>query len=129
MRGTSNGWCTTSGRRDDVATLRSRWDDMTDTTSLPPKASTTCAFDVFVKCPLCGSSEYKLLFAHKEIGNVVRCTQCKLKFTRSRWTASMPELRQEHPEPLSDMYLQKQESQIDDFLDILTRIKGYQANG
>jgi hypothetical protein len=102
---------------------------MTDTTSLPPKASTTCAFDVFVKCPLCGSSEYKLLFAHKEIGNVVRCTQCKLKFTRSRRTASMPELRQQHPEPLPDMYLQKQESQTDDFLDILTRIKGYQANG
>lgn len=102
---------------------------MTQTATLEPTGSAIDLFNVFVKCPLCGSPDYQLLFAHKECGNVVRCTQCQLKFTRSRWTASMPELRQQHPEPLPDMILQKQDSQIDDFLDILNRIKRYQASG
>jgi SAM-dependent methyltransferase len=96
-----------------------------------PTGSASGLFDVFVNCPLCGSPDYQLLFAHKQCGNVVRCTQCQLKFTRSRWTASWPELRQQRPEPepLPDMILQKQDSQFDDFLDILNRIKRYQASG
>jgi SAM-dependent methyltransferase len=102
---------------------------MTKTAISAPTGSAIDLFDVFVNCPLCGSLDYQLLFAHNESGNVVRCTQCQLKFTRSRWTASWPELRQQHPEPLPDMILQKQDSQIDDFLDILDRIKRYQASG
>jgi SAM-dependent methyltransferase len=99
---------------------------MSQTATLEATHST---IDVFVNCPLCGSPDHQLLFAHKECGNVVRCTQCGLKFTRSRWTASMPELRRQNPEPLSDMVLQKQDSQIDDFENILSRIKLYQASG
>lgn len=102
---------------------------MDETATLEPAGSAIGLFDVFVNCPLCGSPDGRLLFAHKECGNVVRCTQCHLTFTRSRWTASWPELRQQHPAPLPDMILQKQESQIDDFLDILNRIKRYQASG
>jgi SAM-dependent methyltransferase len=102
---------------------------MTRTATLEPTGAAIGLFDVFVNCPLCGSPDYQLLFVHKECGNVVRCTQCHLKFTRSRSTASWPELRQQHPEPLPEMILQKQESQIDDFLDILNRIKRYQAGG
>ena len=94
-----------------------------------PKGPGTPLFDVFVNCPLCGSPEHKLLFAHRECGNVVSCTQCQLRFTRSRWSPSWPELRQQHPEPLPDMILQKQESQIGDFLDILAGIKRYKASG
>jgi SAM-dependent methyltransferase len=102
---------------------------MTQAATLEPTGSAIDLFEVFVNCPLCGSPDYQLLFAHQEIGNVVRCTQCQLKFTRSRRTASWPELRQQHPEPLPDMILQKQDSQTDDFLDILDRIKRYQASG
>jgi SAM-dependent methyltransferase len=102
---------------------------MTATATLEPTGSTIGLFDVFVNCPLCGSPDHQPLFAHKKCGNVVRCTHCQLRFTRSRWTVSWPEMRQQHPEPLADMILQKQDSQIDDFLDILNRIKRYQASG
>lgn len=104
---------------------------MTESATLEATGSVIELFDVFKNCPLCGSPDYKLLFAHKECGNVVRCTQCQLTFTRSRWTASWPELRRQRPEPepLPDMILQKQDSQTDDFLDILNRIKRYQASG
>jgi SAM-dependent methyltransferase len=102
---------------------------MTQTETLKAVSSTIGLFDVFVRCPLCGCSAYRLLFTHKECGKVVRCTRCGLKFTRSRSTASWPELRKLHPEPLPSMVLQKQDTQIDDFLDILQRIKRYQARG
>ena len=102
---------------------------MTQSSAAEPIGSAVDLFDVFVSCPLCGSPEYQLLFAHKECGNVVRCAKCQLRFTRSRSTVSMPELRQQHPEPLSDMILQKEESQIDDFLEIINRIKRYQPSG
>jgi SAM-dependent methyltransferase len=41
----------------------------------------------------------------------------------------MPEMRQQSQDPLPDMILQKQDSQTDDFLDILKRIQLYQASG
>jgi len=41
----------------------------------------------------------------------------------------MPEMRQQNPDPLPDMILQKQDSQTDDFLDILDRIQRYQVSG
>lgn len=41
----------------------------------------------------------------------------------------MPEMRQQNPEPLPDMILQKQASQTGDFLDIIDRIKRYQTGG
>jgi SAM-dependent methyltransferase len=41
----------------------------------------------------------------------------------------MPVLRRLNPEPLPAMVLQKQDSQIDDFLDIIKRIKVYQSGG
>ncbi len=41
----------------------------------------------------------------------------------------MPELRQKNPGPLPDMVLQKEDSQTDDFMDILNRIKRYQPSG
>ena len=85
--------------------------------------------DVFTSCPLCGSPDYQLVFEHDICGNVVRCTQCRLKYTRSRRTAPMAELRQKDPRPLPDVILEKQDGQTDDFLDILKRIKGYQPNG
>lgn len=113
----SRGWCTPG------------CGDVTQTGTLGPTGSAIDLFDVFVICPLCGSPDHELLFAHKECGNVVRCTQCQLKFTRSRWAASMLELRRQHPEPLSDRVLWKQEGQTGDFLDILNRIKRYQASG
>jgi SAM-dependent methyltransferase len=102
---------------------------MSQTATLEPAGSAVDVFDVFVDCPLCGSPDYQLLFTHKQCGNVVRCTHCQLKFTRSRWTSSWRELRRQHPEPLPAMILQKQDSQIDDFLDILNQIKNYQASG
>ncbi|MGQ0445605.1 MAG: class I SAM-dependent methyltransferase, partial [Beijerinckiaceae bacterium] len=85
--------------------------------------------DGFVVCPLCRSPEYQQLFAHKECGNIVRCAHCQLTYTRSRWTPSMPEMRRLDPQPLPDMILQKQDSQIDDFNDILNRIRLYQPGG
>jgi SAM-dependent methyltransferase len=102
---------------------------MTESATMDPPGPTSHIFDVFVTCPLCGSSDYKLILAHKECGNLVRCSQCQLKFIRSRETPSMPELRQQNPDPLPDMILQKQDSQTDDFLDILDRIKRYQPGG
>jgi SAM-dependent methyltransferase len=102
---------------------------MTQRATLDPKGPTIDRFDVFVVCPLCGSPDSQLLFVHKECGNVVRCTRCKLRFTRSRWTPSMPEIRRQTREPLPDMVLQKQDSQTDDFMDILNVIKRYQASG
>jgi SAM-dependent methyltransferase len=114
-----------------LASGTSNCDDATQIATLEPSDSAVDLFDVFVNCPLCGSPDYQLLFTHKECGKVVRCAQCQLKFIRSRSTASMPELRRGHTEPLpdADALLQKQDSQVDDFLDILNRIKGYQANG
>jgi SAM-dependent methyltransferase len=91
--------------------------------------SATSLFDVFVSCPLCGSPDCQLVFAHKECGNVVRCAQCRLKYTRSRRAVPWSETRRQDPGPLPEMVLQKQESQIDDFLDILGTIKRYQADG
>ena len=102
---------------------------MTQTATLDQTEPTTDSFDVFVNCPLCGSPDSQLLFVHKECGNVVRCTQCKLRFTRSRSTPSMPEMRRQNPDPLPDMILQKQDSQTGDFLDILSRIKRHQPSG
>jgi SAM-dependent methyltransferase len=102
---------------------------MTQTERLDSNGFAIDLFDVFVNCPLCGSLDSQLLFVHKECGHVVRCTQCKLRFIRSRWTPSMPEMRRQNPDPLPEMILQKQDSQTDDFLDILNRIKRYQASG
>jgi SAM-dependent methyltransferase len=99
---------------------------MAQTATLEP---TGPVIDVFVNCPLCGSPEYQLLIAHKKCGNIVRCAHCLLMYTRSRWTASWPELRRQHPQPLPDMILQKQDTQIDDFKDILNRIRLYQPSG
>ena len=84
---------------------------------------------VFTFCPLCGSHDYKLDFEHREIGSVVRCRQCGLKYTHSRWTVPWWRMRQQDPGPLPDVILQKQDSQTDDFLDVLRRIKRYQPNG
>ena len=100
--------------------------NMTQTATLEPIRH---LIDVFTSCPLCGSPNYKLVFDHEVCGNVVRCTQCQLKYTRSRRTAPMAELRQKNPGPLPDVIVEKQDSQIDDFLDILKRIKGFQPNG
>jgi hypothetical protein len=61
-------------------------DDMAQTATSEP---TGPVIDVFVNCPLCGSPEYQLLFAHKECGNIVRCAHRQLMYRRSRWTASM----------------------------------------
>jgi SAM-dependent methyltransferase len=85
--------------------------------------------DVFLTCPNCGSPESRLLFSHKECGNVVRCIQCRLRFTRSRWMRPMPELRQQDPSPVSALLLDKQETQAEDFLDILNTIKPLQPDG
>lgn len=102
---------------------------MTQTVTLEPTVSANELYAVFVQCPLCRSPDYQLLFAHTECGNVIHYTHCQLKFTRSRGTASLPELRQQHPTPLSDMILKKPDSQFDDFVDVLNRIKRYRASG
>jgi SAM-dependent methyltransferase len=102
---------------------------MTQTATSAHESSANNLFDVFVNCPLCGSSNYKLLFTHEECGNLVRCSECELRFIRSRWTPSMPEMRQQNPDPLPAMIMQKQDSQTGDFLDILDRIGRYQPSG
>jgi SAM-dependent methyltransferase len=80
-------------------------------------------FDVFIKCPLCGSPRYQLVLVHEDCGNVVCCSQCHLKYTRSRW-----KLRQSL-EPVPDVIVQKEEDQTEDFLEIIKRIKRYQPSG
>jgi SAM-dependent methyltransferase len=102
---------------------------MTQAAAINSSGSGASLFDVFVNCPLCGSPDYQLLFAHKECGNVVRCAQCHLRYTRSRWTGPWSDIRRENPGPLPDMIVQKQDSQIDDFLAIINTIKRYQTGG
>jgi 2-polyprenyl-3-methyl-5-hydroxy-6-metoxy-1,4-benzoquinol methylase len=85
--------------------------------------------DVFTSCPLCGYLDCQLVFEHGEVGKVVRCTQCRLKYIRSRWSDPLRELRRQDPGPPPDEVLEKQDSQTDDFLDILKRIKSYQPTG
>src|SRR4051794_9042001 len=102
---------------------------MAQTATVDTAGSSPNLFDVFINCPLCGSGDSQLMFVHQECGIIVGCTQCKLRFTRSRGTPSMPEMRQQSQDPLPDMILQKQDSQTDDFLDILKRIQFYQPSG
>jgi SAM-dependent methyltransferase len=83
------------------------------------------AVDVFIKCPLCGSADYQLVLVHEECGNVVRCSQCYLKYARNRW---MSEALQS-PKPVADAIMQKEEDQTDDFQDIIKTIRRYQPSG
>jgi SAM-dependent methyltransferase len=99
---------------------------MTQTVAADPSHSPITVFD---SCPLCGSTDYQPLVTHKVCGNIVRCGHCQLEYTRSRWTAPMADLRRQQRHPLPKVILEKQESQTEDFLDILDRIKRYQPNG
>jgi hypothetical protein len=66
---------------------------MTPAAAISSSGSEASLFDVFVNCPLCGSPDCHLLFAHKECGNVVRSAQCRLRYTRSRWAMPWPDIR------------------------------------
>ena len=83
------------------------------------------AVDVFINCPLCGSTDYQLVLVHRECGNIVRCSQCHLKYARSRWISE----RLQSSKQVPDAIMQKEEDQTDDFQDIIKTIKRYQPNG
>lgn len=85
--------------------------------------------DVFTCCPLCGAPGYKPVFELGQVGKVVRCAKCGLKYTRSRWSDPLRELRRQNPVPPADEILEKQDSQTEDFLDILKWIKTFQPTG
>jgi SAM-dependent methyltransferase len=99
--------------------------DQTVTSAHPARVG----IDVFVTCPNCACPDASVLFTHAECGVVVRCVRCRLRFTRSRSMRPMPELRRLNPVPLSPMILRKQETQIEDFRDILRTIGPYQPAG
>ena len=83
------------------------------------------AVDVFINCPLCGSTDHQLVLVHHECGNVVRCSRCYLKYARSRWRSELLQ----SPKPVPDAIMQKEEDQTDDFQAIIKTIKRYQPNG
>jgi SAM-dependent methyltransferase len=85
--------------------------------------------DVFTCCPLCSAPGYKPVFELGQVGEVVRCPKCRLKYTRSRQSDPLRELRRQNPVPPADEILEKQDSQTEDFLDILKWIKTFQPTG
>ena len=105
-----------------VRLQRQRCGNMTQELALKPIRR---AVDVFINCPLCGSTDYQLVLVHQECGNVVRCSQCYLKYARSRWISELLQ----SPKPVPDAIMQKEEDQTDDFQDIIKTIKRYQPNG
>ena len=105
-----------------VRLQRQRGGNMTQELALKPIRR---AVDVFINCPLCGSTDYQLVLVHQECGNVVRCSQCYLKYARSRWISELLQ----SPKPVPDAIMQKEEDQTDDFRDIIKTIKRYQPNG
>jgi 2-polyprenyl-3-methyl-5-hydroxy-6-metoxy-1,4-benzoquinol methylase len=66
---------------------------------------------------------------HHDCGEVVDCTGCGLRYTRSRKLSSFPDVRRETPTPLPDLLLQKEADQTKDFAAVLDAVTRLGAGG
>jgi SAM-dependent methyltransferase len=78
---------------------------------------------VFEQCPLCGENGFRRVFVHHDCGEVVRCSACGLRYTRSRRLAPWIQLRRESVCPLPGILIEKEEQQTLDFDAILGRLE------
>jgi len=84
---------------------------------------------VFPRCPLCGGLPYRLALEHRDLGTIVDCRSCGLRYTRARSLESWPALRRAEPSPLPEVILQKEVDQTADYDAVLAALRTLGASG
>ena len=84
---------------------------------------------IFPRCPLCGNALFSVAYRHREVGTIVDCGSCGLRYTRSRSRESWPDLRRAEPTPLPEVILQKELDQSADYDAILGSLRRLGASG
>lgn len=84
---------------------------------------------VFARCPLCDGTAYRTALEHPEVGTIVDCEGCDLRYTRSRPRHSWAEVRQAEPGPLPEVILQKEVDQQADYDAIVKAIESLGGRG